>query len=426
MVLNWRCGLWRNSNWEKEMAILEGIQIRNFRALKDITLGKTIYESNNPELPRLVAVIGANGVGKSSLLDALSFLGDCLKEGVEIACDKQHRGGFDQLRTKGVDGAIEFEIRYRESDRDRPINYTLHIGCDQLGRPIVVKERLRQRRKGQKNGQPFPFVDLTNGEGYAWSGESTATVEGNTYIPVKMTDHRVLAITTLGYVSDHPRIGLFRIFLSRWYLSYFVPQLAREPSMAGAEAHLDREGKNLDKYLQFIERAKPLEFKAMLQSVAKKIPGINNIKSVIGLSKQLFLEFYCDGYGDNPFYKQSMSDGTLKLLAYLLLMEDPDPAPFIGIEEPENGLHHQLLSILAKEFKTFASQERGPQVLVTTHSPNFVDALSPHEVWILDKGADGFTTLKLAADLPEVVALFDEGIPMGSLWFSNHFGIGSP
>lgn len=121
-----------------------------------------------------------------------------------------------------------------------------------------------------------------------------------------------------------------------------------------------------------------------------------------------------------------MSDGTLKMLAYLLLMEDPDPAPLVGIEEPENGLHHQLLGDLAREFKAFARKARGPQVIVATHAPNFVDALTPDEVWILDKNQQGHSQLIRSADIQGVRALFDEGIPMGSLWYSNHFGIGNP
>jgi predicted ATPase len=407
------------------MAILEGIQIKNFRALKEVTLGKTIYETANTELPRLLAVIGANGSGKSSLLDALSFLGDCLKEGVESASDKPHRGGFQRLRTQGVTEAMQFEVRYREESNARPINYTLHIDCDTAGRPIVVHERLRQRRKGQKSGWPHSFVDISNGQGVVWAGESTDEGEGNAQIQVNMKDRQVLAISTYGTLADHPRIGRFRDFLSNWYLSYFVPQLAREPSMAGAERHLDREGKNLAKYLQFIERDKPIEFKEMLARVAKKIPGIRSIKHDEARNGQLFLEFYAEGYKE-PFFQQDMSDGTLKMLAYMLLMEDPDPAPLIGIEEPENGLHHQLLIHLANELKGFAGEERGPQVLVTTHSPHFVDALTPSEVWILDKGQSGYSTLTRAADIKTITDFYEEGIPMGNLWYSNHFGIGNP
>lgn len=409
------------------MAILEGIQIKNFRSLKEVSLGKTIYESRVERLPRLLAVIGANGAGKSTLLDALSFLGDCLKEGVESACDKAHRGGFERLRTKGVVDSIQFEVRYRDEESTaRPINYTLHIDVDEHGRPQVVKERLRQRRKGQKSGQPYSFVDISNGEGVAWDGESSESSEGNRQVPVRMKDRQVLAISTYGTLADHPRISRFRDFLGNWYLSYFVPQLAREPVMAGADAHLDREGKNLGKYLQFIKRSKPKEFKDMLGRIAKKIPGILDIRDDEAKNRQLFLEFYTKGFGDQPFYQQDMSDGTLKMLAYMLLMEDPAPAPLIGIEEPENGLHHQLLMYLAQELKDFAAHERGPQVLVTTHSPNFVDALLPNEVWILDKGEDGFSSLTCASNIPGVVDLYNQGIPSGSLWYSNHFGIGNP
>lgn len=419
------------------MAILEGIQIKNFRALRDVTLGRTLYEQSQAALPRLVTVIGANGAGKSSLLDALGFLGDCLAEGVEAACDKPHRGGFEQIRTKGTTDPIKFEIRYRETTNARPISYALHINCDEKGRAQVVYERLRQRRKGQSSGQPYSFLELTNGQGYAWSGTAgfepgTGTgggeqddPEGSERVPVKMKDRQVLGISTLGTLANHERVAAFRDFLTGWYLSYFVPELARKPSQAGADPHLDRKGENLSRYLQFIERTNPHGFQQALTRISKKIPGVISIKPVPAVDRRLILEFYMQGF-DTPFYQQDMSDGTLKMLAYLLLMEDPSPALLIGIEEPENGLHHQLLSTLASEFKEYAEKSRGPQLLITTHAPNFVDALTPEEVWILDKGADGFSTLVRAADITGVQALYDEGLPMGSLWFSNHFGRGNP
>lgn len=406
------------------MAILEGIQIQNYRALRHVTFGRTI-SSTEEALPRLMAVIGANGVGKSSLLDALGFVGDCLNEGVEAACDKPHRGGFERLRTQGSTGAIQFEIRYRENKNSSPINYTLEIDADKHGRPRVLHERLRQRLKGQKYGQPKSFVDLTQGRGVVWAGESTEEKEGSASTTVAMSDHQVLAISTLGTLSDHPRISAFRAFLGGWYLSYFTPESARSQPISGAEPHLNRIGSNLANYLQFIERSKPKEFQVMLQRLALKVPGLTGIKHVKAQDSRLLLAFDAQGY-DKPFFQQDMSDGTLKFLAYLLLMEDPDPAPLVGIEEPENGLHHQLLGLLASEFKAFAQEARGPQVLITTHAPSLIDALTPKEVWILDKAANGFAKVHRAADIPEVQAMFDEGVPMGNLWYSNHFGIATP
>lgn len=407
------------------MAILEGIQIENYRALRNVSLGQ-LSSTEGQRLPRLMAVIGANGSGKSTLLDALGFLGDCLADGVEAACDKPHRGGFERLRTRGVAEPIKFEIRYRQTAQARPISYSLHVDLDKHGRPQVVLERLRQSRKGQiKVGNLYAFLELKNGRGVVWSGESSDDSEGKTRIEVRMSDRQVLGISTLGTLSDHPRIAAFREFLSGWYLSYFVPQLARTQPMAGADPHLDRTGENLAKYLQFIARDQPAAFKAMLGRIAKKIPGIKSIGSVKAPDQRLLLKFEVEGYAE-PFFQEDMSDGTLKMLAYMLLLQDPDPAPLVGIEEPENGLHHQLLAVLAREFKAFAEKPKGPQVLITTHSPNFVDALTPQEVWILDKQSDGFSRLTLAADIKGVTELFDEGLPMGSLWYSNHFGIGNP
>lgn len=407
------------------MAILEGIRIQNYRTLKDVTIGKTFEKQESESLPRLMAVIGANGAGKSTLLDALGYLGDCLSEGVEAASDRPHRGGFERLRTAGVSEPIKFEVRYRHSKTDRPISYSLHINLDKRGRTCVIYERLRQRRKGNSNGQPYSFLELTDGEGYVWSGNETETAEGAESASIKMSDRQVLGISSLGTLKDHPRISMFRAFLGGWYLSYFVPELARSRPMAGADAHLNRRGDNLAKYLQYIEREKPQGFKAALDLIATKLPGIESIKSERTQDGHLLLAFSAQGYS-KPFYQQDMSDGSLKLLAYLLLMEDPEPAPLIGLEEPENGLHHQLLAVLAQELQSFAMKTRGPQVLVTTHSPNFVDALTPSEVWILQKGSDGYSTMTRASDIPGVQALYDEGIPTGSLWYSNHFGMGNP
>ncbi|MBC7435575.1 MAG: AAA family ATPase [Bdellovibrionales bacterium] len=407
------------------MAILEGIRIQNYRSLQNVTLGKTFENQSAESLPRLMAVIGANGVGKSTLLDAFGFLGDCLNEGVEAACDKPHRGGFDRLRTLGVDGPIQFEVRYRQSSKERPISYSLHINTDRRGRPSVVYERLRQRRKGNNSGWPYSFLELSDGSGYVWSGEEIEGNEGKERVSIKMSDKQVLGISTLGTLVDHPRIDQFRAFLGGWYLSYFVPEMARTQPMSGADSHLNRRGDNLAKYLQFIERERPVGFRAMLDLIATKIPGIQSIKSAKAPDGRLLLQFHAEGF-DKPFYQQDMSDGSLKLLAYLLLMEDPDPAPLVGIEEPENGLHHQLLSLLAQELQAFAQKTKGPQVVVTTHSPNFVDALTPTEVWILDKGSDGYSKVTRAADISTIQSLYEEGIPMGSLWYSNHFGVGNP
>jgi predicted ATPase len=409
------------------MPQLEGIRISNYRGLQDVTIGKTFENQKSAPLSKFISVIGPNGSGKSALMDAFGFIGDCLRTNVEEACDKPHRGGFQRLKTQGQAGPIQFELYYRQDRNSRPISYSLHIDMEKNGHTVVVYERLRQRRKGQTQiGKPYSFLEIKKGKGYAWAGQSTDKVEGNTKIPVKLNDTRYLGITTLGNLTDHPRIVAFRTFLEGWYLSYFVPDLARILPVAGAQKHLNQRGDNLANYLQYVERADPKKFENMLKKITEYIPGLKSISHQRTEDGRLLLQFNDQGYKD-PFYQQDMSDGTLKMLAYLLLLEDPAPSPLIGIEEPENGLHHQLLEPLAKAMKKYSSNEKiGPQIIITTHSPYFIDALKPEEVWILEKNEKGFSTAERAADIKTIKDFCEQGIPLGSLWYSDHFGRGNP
>ena len=402
------------------MALIEGFRVREYRALKDVTIGKLWNQQDTLPLTPLVAVIGKNGVGKSSLFDAFGFLSDCLAVGVEEACDLKQRGGFGRLVSSGTRGPIHFEVYYRESPGDRPITYELSIGRDKSGRPFVAEERLRQRRKGQKSGRPLSFLWLKGGEGQAWAGEESFEGEDAERISVELTDRRKLGVDTLGTLKSHPRIAKFRKFLESWYLSYFTPDAARSLPMAGPQKHLNMHGENLGNVVQFMEREHKDRFQSILDRIASKIPGIRKIDTKRTDDGRLLLRFNDRGFQD-PFFAQQMSDGTLKMFAYMLLLEDPDPAPFICIEEPENGLYHKLLETLASEFRMRATGRKGaPQIFVTTHQPYFVDALRPEETWVLEKGVDGFSTIRRASEDPTVLSMVTEGLPLGSLWYSDY------
>lgn len=404
------------------MAIIEGFRVQNYRALRDVTLGKLSGSSAQPLTP-LTVVIGKNGAGKSSLFDAFGFLADCLTHDVETACDLKQRGGFERLRSQGVTEPIQFEIYYREAPTERPITYELAIDLDDNGRPFVLNEILRQRRKGQKRGRPFPFLKLKRGYGEVWAGEEAvegADEEDRTRSAVELTDPRQLGIATLGTLKEHPRIKRFRDFLKGWYISYFYPDAARGLPSTGPQRHLNVHGDNIGNVVQYLEREHKERFKNILDRIASKIPGIRSIDTKVTDDKRVLLRFN-DGAFSDPFFAQQMSDGTLKVFAYLLLLEDPDPPPFICIEEPENGLYHKLLEDLAKEFRAHATgKKNAPQIFVTTHQPYFVDALSPEEVWILSKGEDGFSRIQRASEIEIVRQMVAQGLPLGGLWYADY------
>jgi len=214
----------------------------------------------------------------------------------------------------------------------------------------------------------------------------------------------------------------FRQFVENWYLSYFSPDAAKKIlPYEGPQKRLEVHGDNLANVVQYMKREHKRAFNNILKDIAKKIPGINKIRTKKSPDGRLLLQFNDRGFTD-PFYVQQMSDGTIKMFAYLLLLADPTPPPFICIEEPENGLYHKLTEQLASEFREHALKEEGrnSQIFVTTHSPNFVDALTPEETWILEKGEDGFATIRRASDDPVVVAMVEEGNQLGDLWYSDY------
>ena len=428
------------------MPILEGIRIQNYRMLKDITLGRLWNTPNADPLTPLTAVIGKNGVGKSSLFDAFGFLADCLKLGVEEACDQRGRGGFNRIHSQGNDGPIEFEVCYRGEPQGPLISHFLGISADYTGRPFVSYEFLHQHLIDEPLDSSRTFLILRHGKGVAWKGyvqgqqidesvddgvdydrlatrftEREDTVAESDDIDfVEIQDNRRLGIATLGALKQHPRIAAFREFVEGWYLSYFTPDAARGLPMAGPQRRLSVHGDNLGNVVQYMERENRDGFDRILKKIAARVPGIDRISTVRSPDGRLLLQFNDRGFVD-PFYASQMSDGTLKLFAYLLLMEDPNPPSFICIEEPENGLYHKLLEVLAAEFRARATGENNaPQIFVTTHHPYLVDALTPEEVWVLEKGEDGFATISRASDDKIVKAMVEEGLPLGSLWYSDY------
>ena len=423
------------------MARIEGIGIKNYGVLHNITLGKLWNTQIVQPLTPMTAVIGKNGVGKSSLFDAFGFLADCLKLGVEEACDARGRGGFERIRSQGSNAPIEFEVYYREATKARPITYELAIDKDDSGRPYVARERLRQRRRRQSRGWPFSFLMMNDGKGVAWKGDALGRQlneddpskfdwiaflmemrkeESGERETIELQDKRKLGIATLGALKQHPRISSFRQFIEGWYLSYFTPDSARSLPLAGPQRHLSVHGDNLGNVVQFMEREHPDRFERILAHIAGKVPGIERIDTERSPDGRLLLRFNDRGFND-PFYASQVSDGTLKVFAYLLMLEDPQPPPFICIEEPENGLYHKLLEVLAEEFRNHVTGRRNaPQIFVTTHQPYFVDALNPDETWVLEKGMDGFSTIRRASDDKIVKAMVDEELPLGGLWYSDY------
>lgn len=406
------------------MGKIQGIAIRNYGTLKDIKMGKLLSDQSGEPLGNMVAIIGPSGNGKSTLADAFGFISDCLNSDVESACDSNNRGGFEHLISQGTREPIHFEIYYRENNNSYPITYELTIDADRSGRPYVSEERLRQRR--QRNGRPLSFLYLRKGKGYVFEGhEGGQDDEGSETtgkkVDVELNEDRKLGIVTLGAMKQYERVVKFLAFLRSWYLCYFTPDKARQIQTAAPTPYLDRTGSNLNNVAQHMYRENPTEFKKILEDIKDKLPTIQKIEPLKMENGQMVLEFWQEGF-TKPFFSQRMSDGTLKLFAYYLLLHEKNARQLVFIEEPENGLYHHYLRDLAQEMSKNVGTGFGKQLFVTTHSPFFVNALTPEQVWVLEKDQEGFSTIKRASEYNFVKDLIDEGATMGDLWYDKYFG----
>lgn len=406
------------------MGKIEGISIKNYGSLRNVTLGKTFSHQYTRPLSNMTTIIGPSGNGKSTIADVFGFIADCLEMDVETACDAHNRGGFEQIRSQGVEEPIGFEIYYRESSNTRPITYELSIDLDKTGRPYVREERLRQRVESR--GWPKSFLHLQAGSGFAFEGNSggqddeTGAIEG-TKVPVSLSDNRKLGVVTLGAMKQYSRIEKFLKFLQSWYLCYFTPDAARGIQNSAPQPYLDRTGSNLNNVAQYMYRENRKGFLKTLSDIQKKLPGIERIEPLKMPNGQIVLQFWEKGFNE-PFFSTKMSDGTLKLFAYYLLLHENNPRQLVFIEEPENGLYHHYLADLAEEMRKNAGTGFSKQLFITTHSPFFVNSLSPEDVWVLKKEDDGFSKAMRASDYKFVKELTDEGIFVGDLWNMGDFG----
>jgi len=390
---------------EPKPARIEYLKVRNFRALKEIEF---------KQLTPMTVLLGPNGSGKTTVFDVFAFLAECFELGMRRAWDK--RGRAKELKTRGSDGPVVIEIKYREPGY--PL-ITYHLAVDERdGKPVVVEEWLRWKRGSR--GQPFRFLDYREGQGRAVSGEFPDKDDKRIDVPLKSPD--LLAVNALGQFAEHPRVVALRDFITGWYVSYLSADSTRGQPEAGPEERLTKSGDNLANVIQYLAERHPKHLERIFEVLRQRVPRIERVLSETMPDGRLLLQIK-DAPFSHPVLARFASDGTLKMLAYLVLLYDPSPPPFIGIEEPENFLHPRLLPELAEECRSASART---QLFATTHSPFFLNALQPEEVRVLWRDERGYTQTRRAADLAGVREFVAEGALLGHLWMEGQLGVGDP
>ncbi len=385
---------------------IERMKVQNFRALRNIELTNLTF---------LTVLLGPNGSGKSTLFDVFAFLSECFENGLRRAWEK--RGKARELKSRGEEGPVLIEIAYRERPDTPLISYHLEVD-ERNGKPVVMREWLRWKR-GQY-GAPFRFLDYTEGVGQVVSGDLPDSQDQRVDIPLSSAD--TLAVNALGQLAENPRVVAIRNFIIGWHVSCLSSEDARGQPEAGAQERLNKTGDNLANVIQYLSEERPDRLEHIFDKLRGKVPKIQTVTADQMPDGRLLLKIK-DAPFSQPVMARFASDGTLKMLAYLVLLNDPDPPPFIGIEEPENFLHPRLLYGLAEECR---EASESTQILVTTHSPFFLDALRPHEVRVLWRDEYGYTRCHPLNENDKVKSFMDAGAQLGDLWMEGHFGVGDP
>ena len=388
------------TNLQISVPRITALTVKNYRALKELVL---------KDIRPLTVFLGPNGSGKSTIFDVFAFLSECFSIGLKKAWDK--RGRFKELLSRNAEGPIVIELKYRESNKYPLITYHLAVDEDQKG-PYVAEEWLKWRR-GER-GQPFKFLDFESGYGQVITGDMPEAEDER--IDEKLNSSDILAVNTLGQFAKHPRVSALRRFITGWYLSYITADNTRTLPEAGSHEHLTQTGDNLPNVIQYLKENHPEKLIDIFKKLSQRVPRLEKVESQLMPDGRLLLQIK-DAPFSEPILAKFASDGTLKMLAYLTVLYDSEPPQLIGIEEPENHLHPSLLPELAEECREATAHS---QLMITTHSPSFVNAINPDELWILYRNEKGYTTAKRADSISGIKEFCREGAQLGSLWMEDY------
>jgi len=382
-------------------------------------------------IPRFAVLVGANGTGKTTFIDIFDFLKDCLKDNARTAM--QRRGGFSQVISRGHDNeSIVIELKIAMTieafKRDRTVTYRVEI--EERDRKVIVRRETLRFTRVKSGGRPFHFIDFSDGKGDALAEEFDAQ---NVDTPAdelsrehqELDGPHILALKGLGQFRRFDAASQLRELIENWSVTdVHIDDARREPDAAIAE-HLSETGDNIALYAQYLYEEHPLAFNAIVEKMALFVPGVASVVPEDTGDGRMALRFK-DGSFPRGFIARAVSDGTIKMFAYLALLHDPAPHPLLCVEEPENQLYPTLLSDLAEAFEEYARRHSSEsQVFVTTHSPDFLNAVPLESVFWLIK-EHGFSTVHRACDDPNLCSLYENGDKPGWMWRDNMFQGVSP
>lgn len=382
------------------------LTVRGYRSLAEVSL----------RFGTVRLLIGPNAAGKSNLIDALRLLAESVRADMETAVTR--RGGLRSVVFLGAkEQTFEVGLEYFVPDPAAPhsrsdMSYLVQV-AEREGRPGVALEELRIKRNRNERGAPKLWFRAEWGRGEALRDPASERRE-----VFDTGDPGVLALKALGFLDAYPRIRALRSFIEGWQFLSVDLSRAREPRRDERATLLSPDAGNLANVLRTLHASDDKRYVRILDDVQSLLRHVEEIATQVERGRVTLL-MRERGFSD-PLEALALSDGTLRLLAIVTALETMPEHGLFCIEEPEHGLHPLLFGPLLDLFRERCPEGGAKQVLVTTHSPDLVDAAEVEEVLPVERDAKGATQL-LELDA-EKTRKWLEDFRLGELWRMRQIG----
>ncbi len=358
---------------------LKEIHIKGFRRLRDLRL----------EMRPLMVMIGANGVGKSSLLDALNLLSASASGRLNVTLNKT-LGGITDVCTRGQSGRLDLAVEMALSDQS-PLKYEL--GLETKGYTYrVAHERLSQDEGKGDPSEPIVHIESSYDLIQYYDVEKKRLVKAN-WEPNSLES----TLSQIPKMFKQPEE--FRQILSsagQYHLPDVgrnapikLPQPMRPADFPGAN------GEDLVSFLYSLRETDRDRYERIEDTLKVAFPDFESLHFPPVAAGMLSMTWREKNFKD-PFYIHQLSDGTIRFLWLISVLQSPGLSTITLIDEPEVSLHPEMLSLLVDLLREASLRTH---LIVATHSDQLIRFLKPEEVVVLDRDEEGFTTARWADTL---------------------------
>lgn len=404
------------------------------RSLISLTASNFLsFGSVTVELQELTVLVGPNGAGKSNLLKVIQFLGDTAR--LDLVPAIGEHGGFDRLMFRGAEPKRHTQSRRitlgitglitGNSSINAPDEYQLSVWPQKVnlshgGHVTVVRRRenfvfKRTRGRGRRITVSGSKVELLKGEVQKPQGKKELSLAESSS-----------ALSTLPRLKDaggEQVNSLAELFTTFRVFEIDVPR-ARTPSKYVSEraSKLDSDAGNLAAFLRWLNLEHADVFDLLREDLKVIVPSVSDlcIQQISGTDDSSFVIQLLEKGLTSPTNLSEASFGTVRALALLAMLHDPQPPRLTCVEEIDHGLHPHALDRIVERMR---SASRRTQLLVVTHSPALANRLKPHELVVCERDNVTGSSVIPAISSNRVAAMAEaSGLLPGELWFSGALG----